>query len=113
MSSALDGYVKVCAINRLRVRKCVRTEIDGQAIAIFYHDGKVNAVHNRCPHNGYPLETGTVKEGVVTCMWHQARFDLNTGESFDQELSEGICTYAVQVVEGEVWVNPEPREFAP
>ena len=111
MSLGNNGYVKIGALNRLRVRKWARVELQGQSIALFYHDGKVSAIHNRCPHSGYPLETGTVKDGVVTCIWHQARFDLATGESFDQDLSEDICTYAVEVVDGEIWVNPEPRPF--
>ena len=74
-----EGYVKVCTLRQLRGRRCIPVKLGDHSIAIFYHDGKVNAVHNRCPHSGYPLETGSVKDGIVTCLWHQARFDLSDG----------------------------------
>lgn len=45
--------------------------------------GKVLAVDNRCPHMGFPLDRGTVRDGILTCHWHHARFDLATGGTFD------------------------------
>ena len=35
-------------------------------IAVFYHGGQVHAVDNRCPHMGFPLHRGTVKDGILT-----------------------------------------------
>src|SRR5579871_1115746 len=42
-------------------------------------DGSVDVVEDRCPHEGYPLSQGTVKGGVLTCKWHNWKFDLGTG----------------------------------
>jgi len=42
-------------------------------------DGSVDVVEDRCPHEGYPLSQGTVKDGVLTCKWHNWKFDLGTG----------------------------------
>jgi nitrite reductase/ring-hydroxylating ferredoxin subunit len=42
-------------------------------------DGGVDVVDDRCPHEGYPLSQGTVKDGVLTCKWHNWKFDLATG----------------------------------
>ena len=33
---------------------------------------------------GFPLHRGTVKDGILTCHWHHARFDLIGGGTFDQ-----------------------------
>jgi hypothetical protein len=33
---------------------------------------------------GFPLHRGTVCDGILTCHWHHARFDLSTGGTFDQ-----------------------------
>ena len=33
---------------------------------------------------GFPLDRGTVKDGILTCHWHHARFDLINGGTFDQ-----------------------------
>jgi nitrite reductase/ring-hydroxylating ferredoxin subunit len=43
-------------------------------------DGMVDVVLDRCPHEGYPLSQGTVRDGVLTCKWHNWKFDLATGE---------------------------------
>jgi hypothetical protein len=37
---------------------------------------------------GFPLHRGTVCEGILTCHWHHARFDLATGGTFDQFADE-------------------------
>src|SRR3954464_8845096 len=42
------------------------------------------AVDTRCPHMGFPLPRGPVADGILTCHWHHARFDLCTGGTFDQ-----------------------------
>ena len=52
-------------------------------VAMFYTEG-IFAVDNRCPHMGFPLDRGTVKGCILNCHWHHARFDLNTGGTFDQ-----------------------------
>jgi nitrite reductase/ring-hydroxylating ferredoxin subunit len=43
-------------------------------------DDEVDVVLDRCPHEGYPLSQGTVKNGVLTCKWHNWKFDLASGE---------------------------------
>jgi nitrite reductase/ring-hydroxylating ferredoxin subunit len=34
-------------------------------------------------HMGFPLERGSVADGILTCHWHHARFDLASGCTFD------------------------------
>ena len=52
-------------------------------IVVFHSDGNLHAVDNRCPHMGFPLHRGTVEDGILTCHWHHARFDLKSGCTFD------------------------------
>ena len=42
-------------------------------------DGKIYAMDNACGHSGYPLHEGTLDGYVVTCGWHDARFDVRSG----------------------------------
>ncbi len=51
-------------------------------VLICWHDGEVFALDNRCPHMGFPLSKGTLKDGVLTCHWHHAQFDLRSGCTF-------------------------------
>src|SRR5215510_841376 len=73
-------------------------------ILVIYDRGHVFALDNRCPHMDFPLEGGSVEDGILTCPWHQARFDLESGRSFDLWAGDTpICP--VEVRNGEVWVK--------
>jgi nitrite reductase/ring-hydroxylating ferredoxin subunit len=43
-------------------------------------DGKIYAIDNACGHSGYPLNQGKLDGHIVTCRWHDAKFDVRTGE---------------------------------
>src|SRR4051812_43651097 len=40
----------------------------------------IDVLADACPHEGYPLSQGVVRDGVLTCKWHNWKFDLATGE---------------------------------
>ncbi len=50
---------------------------------VFWDDDRAYAIEDRCPHMGFPLHQGTVECGLVTCHWHNARFDLASGCTLD------------------------------
>jgi nitrite reductase/ring-hydroxylating ferredoxin subunit len=73
-------------------------------ILVIYDRGRVFALDNRCPHMGFPLERGSLEDGILTCHWHHARFDLESGCTFDLWAGDvPIC--AIEVRNGEVWVK--------
>jgi len=78
-------------------------------IVLFSHDGTISAVDNRCPHMGFPLSRGSVCDGILTCHWHHARFDLRSGGTFDP-FADDVRSYPVQIIDGEVWVDTRPHE---
>jgi nitrite reductase/ring-hydroxylating ferredoxin subunit len=41
------------------------------------------ATINRCPHMGFPLDRGSDDDGILTCHWHHARLDPESGCTFD------------------------------
>ena len=62
------------------------------------------ALDNRCPHMGFPLDRGSVEDGILTCHWHHARFDLESGCTFDL-WADDTPTCPVELRDGEVWVR--------
>lgn len=78
-------------------------------IAVFLSDGKPFAVDNRCPHMGFPLHKGSVRDGILTCHWHHARFDLESGGTFDP-FADDVRVYPTVVEDGIVYVDITPRE---
>ena len=96
------------------VRAAGRTSVRvaGHSLALFFHEGRVHALDNRCPHMGFPLHRGTLQNGILTCHWHHARFDLESGGTFDQFADEARV-FPVEIRDGEVWVDLSPREDRP
>ena len=66
--------------------------------------GASSPLDNRCPHMGFPLDRGSVEDGILTCHWHHARFDLESGCTFDL-WADDTPTFPVEVRDGEVWVK--------
>jgi nitrite reductase/ring-hydroxylating ferredoxin subunit len=75
-------------------------------VLLVYEEGHVFALDNRCPHMGFPLERGSVEDGILTCHWHHARFELASGCTFDL-WADDVPTCPVEIrAGGEIWVKP-------
>lgn len=108
METVMTGFVRAAALDDLRRRGYLTAQLGGQPVALFYHQDRVYAVDNRCPHMGFPLDRGTVRDGILTCHWHHARFDLESGGTFDQ-WADDVRAFPVEVRGGEIYVDPAPR----
>ncbi len=72
------------------------------------------AIDNRCPHEGYPLARGSVRDCVVTCPWHNFKFDLRDGHCVLGD--EQVRVYPIRVREGTVEIDvraPDPAQLIP
>jgi nitrite reductase/ring-hydroxylating ferredoxin subunit len=72
-------------------------------IALFRTPRGVFANDNRCPHQGYALVRGDVKDGVLTCAWHNWKFELGSGVC--RFGGENIRTYPVEIRQGQIFVD--------
>ena len=83
-------------------------KLGGRQIALFHRNDKVYACNNHCPHEAYPLKEGTLSEKspgecVLTCNWHNWKFDLRTGKNLNY--GDSVRVYPVEVRDGAVWVD--------
>jgi nitrite reductase/ring-hydroxylating ferredoxin subunit len=111
-----DGAVPDTNGHLIRVGS--RAELDGvtvvsggrHGIAVFPSSVSeaVYAVDNRCPHMGFPLHKGSVADGILTCHWHHARFDLESGGTFDP-WADDVQTYPTVIEDGIVYVDARPH----
>jgi nitrite reductase/ring-hydroxylating ferredoxin subunit len=83
MNDCTTTRVRVGSLDELKAEGCLVASAGGHRVAVFWHEGQVWAVDNRCPHMGFPLSQGTVRDGLLTCHWHHARFDLASGGTLD------------------------------
>lgn len=102
-----QNFVRAVALADLRAKACLTVLVDGHTLALFAYGDQVYAVDNRCPHMGFPLERGSVHNGLLTCHWHHARFDLASGGAFDL-WADDVRAFPVEIRDEVVWVDVTP-----
>lgn len=107
-----DEFVHVADLETVRAESPMTVRPAETTIVLIAHDEEVYAIDNRCPHMGFPLTEGTVDDGILTCHWHHARFELSCGDTLDP-FADDVNSYPVQVDNGEVYVSVEPRRSKP
>jgi nitrite reductase/ring-hydroxylating ferredoxin subunit len=96
----------VGTLEELKQKGYLSVTAQGHDIVLFYHEGEVHALDNRCPHMGFPLSRGSSKDGILTCDWHHARFDIKSGGCFDL-WADDVPVFAVNVINGNIFVHTE------
>ncbi|MEO5680646.1 MAG: Rieske 2Fe-2S domain-containing protein [Acidimicrobiales bacterium] len=104
--------VTIGTLEELREAGCLTGKAGTQPVCVFMSDGQPFAVDDRCPHMGFPLHRGSVESGLLTCHWHNARFDLGSGGTLDP-WADDVRSYPVEVVDGRVLVVVEPESGRP
>jgi nitrite reductase/ring-hydroxylating ferredoxin subunit len=106
---AHDRLSRAASLDELRSAGRLVVHADRHTICLFADGEDVYAVDNRCPHMGFPLHRGTVCDGILTCHWHHARFDLATGGTFDQFADE-LRRFPVTIDGDDVLVDLAPPD---
>ncbi|MFB3065547.1 MAG: Rieske (2Fe-2S) protein, partial [Planctomycetota bacterium] len=105
------ALVRVGSVEEIREAGCKVVSVGDAPVLVLSHDGSFSAIDNRCPHMGFPLHQGDVRDGILDCHWHHARFDISCGATLDP-WADDVDAYRVVVEDGAVYVDPErpPRE---
>ncbi|MFN3713040.1 MAG: Rieske (2Fe-2S) protein [Alcanivoracaceae bacterium] len=56
--------------------------IGREDILLLQQSGRVFLIENRCPHQGFPMEQGTIKGERIVCPRHGFAFHLERGDCF-------------------------------
>jgi nitrite reductase/ring-hydroxylating ferredoxin subunit len=75
----------------------VKTVQAHRVIAVFHTESGFYTIDDLCPHRGGPLSEGKREGKCVTCPWHGARFDLETGQVLGGPSPKGVSCYAVRL----------------
>jgi nitrite reductase/ring-hydroxylating ferredoxin subunit len=106
--AASHQLVRAASLAELRAAGRLVVNVERHTLCLFSDGGDVHAVDNRCPHMGFPLHRGTVSDGILTCHWHHARFDLCSGGTFDQ-WADDLRRFPVELHGDDVYVDLSPR----
>jgi nitrite reductase/ring-hydroxylating ferredoxin subunit len=105
MDVPITNFIRAGSLEELKVKGRLVVRGPHRPILIVHDRGRVFALDNRCPHMGFPLDRGSVEDGILTCHWHHARFDLASGCTFDL-WADDVPTCSVEVRDLDVWVKP-------
>ena len=101
-----ERWVRACGTDELEAGAGRVFRHAGLQIALFRRDGgELHAIDNHCPHEGYPLVQGYVKDCLLTCAWHNFKFDLRDGRCVIG--TEDVRTWPVRERDGVIEVDVE------
>ncbi len=102
----VQGWFRAARLDDIRQTGRAVFRHQGRQIAIFDTEKGILACNNRCPHEGFPLHEGTLDgQCLLTCNWHNWKFDLTTGEN--QRGGDKLRVYPVEVRGEDVWIEIE------
>ncbi len=96
MSVDTGRLVRVASVADVERDGLKTVQVGPSVVLLVAHEGRIHAVDNRCPHMGFPLARGTVRDGVIICHWHHARFELCSGGTFDP-FADDVRSYPLEV----------------
>ena len=102
--------IRAASLSELRATGRLVVHLDGHVVCLFADGDTVRAVDNRCPHMGFPLHRGSLADGILTCHWHHARYDLCTGGTFDQ-WADDLRTFRTEIEGDDVYVDVSPPPY--
>jgi nitrite reductase/ring-hydroxylating ferredoxin subunit len=102
-----------CRVDDLEDGESLRAETE-PAVAIYRVDGKFYATQDSCSHEEWSLgDEGEVDGFEITCSLHMARFDVRDGANLCLPATIALQSYAVEVVDGGVYVASREPAQAP
>ena len=96
---------KVADLNTLPPGKSACVVFGEERVALFNVGGTVHAIADTCSHRGGPLSEGEIEGTAVTCPWHGASFDLQTGAALGPPAMQGVKSYQVEVKGNDVLLS--------
>ncbi len=106
------SYMKLASTEEVPAGTMKAIQINGRKILLANMNGKFFALDDRCPHIGKPLSKGTLHDGCVTCPYHGAEFDLQSGENvkdanflFWKLHCDDAKTYDIQLIDQDIFVS--------
>ncbi|SDH57513.1 3-phenylpropionate/trans-cinnamate dioxygenase ferredoxin subunit [Lentzea fradiae] len=97
--------IRVCALSELDDRKPFAASVDDVDVVLVRDGERVHALADLCSHAAVSLSEGEVSRKGIECWLHGSCFDLQTGKPSSPPASEPVDVYAVDLRDGDVYVD--------
>jgi nitrite reductase/ring-hydroxylating ferredoxin subunit len=99
------GFLPVASLEELPPGSTKLVEVEGRDIVLVNCDGRVYALDNRCPHQGGPLNKGTLDGDTLVCPWHGWRWDASTGRARWPSVEWRVSRLPVKIEDSTVFLR--------
>ncbi len=93
----MADFVKVAGVGDIPAGEMLIVQVNGDEVVLANVDGQVYAFGNDCSHRGGPLGEGILEGDTVECPWHQARFNVRSGDVIDAPATESVPTIDLKI----------------
>ena len=100
----MSREVDVAALSAVPEGEARGFEVEGEEVVLCNVDGEIYALQGMCTHEELPLDGGEVEDGVLTCEWHGAAFDVCTGAARTLPATRGLRTFETRVEGGRIYL---------
>lgn len=99
-----DGWRDACAYGEVPENNIHVVEVGGQSLILSRAGARLSCFANACAHLGMPLDTATVRDGVLVCPHHGFEYLLASGECLTAPEVQ-LLAFAVRARAGRVEVK--------
>lgn len=104
-----DGFLAVAFSEQLKQGRGSTFRYRETNVAVFRLESGLFAIDDACTHEDGPLGEGDIDGLVVTCPYHDWRFDVSSGDCLSHENRHVAC-YEVKEHDGCIWVGKQSRK---
>jgi len=101
----MGKYVKIAEVDEIPKDGMQLFKTECREILVVDARGRFYAFENRCPHMGYPLYFGSLDGKVLTCGFHYAKFDVETGKSLGAVTQKSLRMLDVKIQDTAILVE--------
>jgi len=108
-----NDWIEAIAENELQEGVPAVIEVGEKKVLLVRSGGSIFACGNECSHYHAPLSDGLIAGHVVTCPWHNARFDIRDGKLVAPPGLNGISSYETKIENDQVWIRQTGKGTIP
>ena len=92
-------------IEKLKQTQVQCINVEDNSLLLIYQSDQFYLLDNLCPHKGAALCEGQLKDDVIECPWHKARFDIKTGSGLSALAGNGVKSWPLTIEGGQLSVD--------
>jgi NADPH-dependent 2,4-dienoyl-CoA reductase/sulfur reductase-like enzyme/nitrite reductase/ring-hydroxylating ferredoxin subunit len=100
-----ESWEEAVKEDELKMNVPYSAKVGKKTVVLVRASDGIHALGGKCPHHGAPLSEGVLLEHILTCPWHNARFDIISGKMDSPPALSDVAHYEVKVEKGMVYVR--------